>query len=75
MKKTLLIFLLAPYFIVAQTISEKLVKQHIYTLSNDSMQGRKAGTDGIEKAAKYIESEFTEEFIKQLLIRKEKVIF
>ena len=58
MKKTLLIFLLAPCFIVAQTISEKFVKQHIYTLSNDSMQGRKAGTDGIEKAAKYIESEF-----------------
>jgi len=58
MKKTLLIFLLAPCFIVAQTISEKYVKQHIYTLSNDSMQGRKAGTDGIEKAAKYIESEF-----------------
>ena len=58
MKKTLLIFLLAPCFIVAQTISEKYVKQHIYTLSNDSMQGRKAGTDGIEKAAKYIENEF-----------------
>ena len=58
MKKTLLIFLLAPCFIVAQTISEKFVRQHIYTLSNDSMQGRKAGTDGIEKAAKYIESEF-----------------
>jgi len=58
MKKNLLIFLLAPCFIVAQTISEKFVKQHIYTLSNDSMQGRKAGTDGIEKAAKYIESEF-----------------
>ena len=58
MKKTLLIFLLTPCFLVAQTISEKFVKQHIYTLSNDSMQGRKAGTDGIEKAAKYIESEF-----------------
>ena len=58
MKKTLLIFILAPSFLVAQTISEKFVKQHIYTLSNDSMQGRKAGTDGIEKAAKYIESEF-----------------
>ena len=58
MKKTLLIFLFAPCFIVAQTISEKVVKQHIYTLSNDSMQGRKAGTEGIEKAAKYIESEF-----------------
>ncbi len=58
MKKTLLIFILAPSFLVAQTISEKFVKQHIYTLSNDSMQGRKAGTEGIEKAAKYIESEF-----------------
>ena len=58
MKKTLLIFILAPCFLVAQTISEKFVKQHIYTLSNDSMQGRKAGTEGIEKAAKYIESEF-----------------
>jgi Zn-dependent M28 family amino/carboxypeptidase len=58
MKKILFFLLLTPYFIVAQTISEKFVKQHIYTLSNDSMQGRKAGTEGIEKAAKYIESEF-----------------
>ena len=58
MKKTLLIFIFAPCFLVAQTISKKFVKQHIYTLSNDSMQGRKAGTEGIEKAAKYIESEF-----------------
>ena len=58
MKKILFFLLLTPYFFVAQTISEKFVKQHIYTLSNDSMQGRKAGTEGIEKAAKYIESEF-----------------
>ena len=58
MKKILFFLLLTPCFIVAQTISEKIVKQHIYTLSNDSMQGRKAGTKGIEKAAKYIESEF-----------------
>jgi Zn-dependent M28 family amino/carboxypeptidase len=58
MKKILFFLLLTPYFVVAQTISEKFVKQHIYTLSNDSMQGRKAGTEGIEKAAKYIESEF-----------------
>ena len=58
MKKILFFLLLTPCFIVAQTISEKIVKQHIYTLSNDSMQGRKAGTDGIEKAAKYIENEF-----------------
>ena len=42
----------------SQNINESLVKKHIYTLANDSMQGRKAGTEGIEKAAKYIESQF-----------------
>ena len=41
MKKTLLIFLLTPCFLVAQTISEKYVKQHIYTLSNDSCKAEK----------------------------------
>lgn len=34
------------------------VKRHLYTLASDEMQGRRAGTEGIEKAAKYIESEF-----------------
>lgn len=58
MKKFLFVILLFPYVIVAQTINEKIVKQHIYILSNDSMKGRKAGTEGIEKAAKYIENEF-----------------
>ena len=42
----------------SQGIYESTVKKHIYTLANDSMQGRKAGTKGIEKAAKYIESQF-----------------
>jgi Zn-dependent M28 family amino/carboxypeptidase len=42
----------------SQSINESIVKKHIYTLANDSMQGRKAGTEGIEKAAKYIESQF-----------------
>ncbi len=34
------------------------VKKHLYTLAADDMEGRKAGTPGIEKAAKYIENEF-----------------
>ncbi|WP_139958400.1 M20/M25/M40 family metallo-hydrolase [Flavicella sediminum] len=40
------------------TIDTVLVKKHLYTLASDDMQGRKAGTPGIEKAAKYIEGEF-----------------
>ena len=32
--------------------------KHLYTLSSDEMEGRKAGTKGIEKAAQYIEMEF-----------------
>ena len=42
----------------SQEINEKTVKQHLYTLANDAMQGRKAGSPGIEKAAKYIEQQF-----------------
>ena len=34
------------------------VKKHLYTLASDEMEGRKSGTRGIEKAAKYIENEF-----------------
>jgi len=34
------------------------VKKHLYTLASDDMEGRKTGTPGIEKAAKYIEDEF-----------------
>ncbi|RCS28197.1 peptidase M28 [Polaribacter sp. WD7] len=39
-------------------IAPKTVKKHLYTLSDDAMEGRKAGTPGIEKAAVYIENEF-----------------
>lgn len=39
-------------------IEPDLVKKHLYTLASDSMQGRKVGTKGIEKAAQYIETEF-----------------
>jgi hypothetical protein len=40
------------------TIDSVMVKKHLYTLASDEMQGRRAGTEGIEKAAQYIESEF-----------------
>jgi Zn-dependent M28 family amino/carboxypeptidase len=53
-----LLFLGLTESLSSQSINESIVKKHIYTLANDSMQGRKAGTEGIEKAAKYIESQF-----------------
>jgi Zn-dependent M28 family amino/carboxypeptidase len=40
------------------TIDSITVKKHLYTLASDDMEGRKSGTPGIEKAAKYIENEF-----------------
>ncbi len=43
-----------PAFFIDSTI----VRKHLYTLASDEMEGRKSGTEGIEKAAKYIESEF-----------------
>ena len=58
MKNLLLLFLLLPSLLQSQEVSEDLVKVHLEMLSSDEMQGRKAGTAGIEKAAKYIESEF-----------------
>ncbi|GGF66035.1 M20/M25/M40 family metallo-hydrolase [Wenyingzhuangia marina] len=40
-------------------IDSILVKKHLYTLASDEMKGRKVGTEGIEKAAQYIENEFS----------------
>ncbi|WP_445747994.1 M20/M25/M40 family metallo-hydrolase [Polaribacter sp.] len=40
-------------------IDSTLVKKHLYTLASDEMEGRKTGTPGIEKAAQYIENEFS----------------
>lgn len=39
-------------------IDSTLVRKHLYTLAADDMEGREAGTPGIEKAAQYIETEF-----------------
>ena len=41
-------------------IDSVLVKKHLYTLASDEMEGRKPGTQGIEKAAQYIENEFSD---------------
>ena len=51
-------FLLTSTLVNSQIISEELVNKHLYTLSSDEMEGRRAGTKGIEKAAQYIEKEF-----------------
>ena len=39
-------------------IDSTQVRKHLYTLASDEMEGRRAGTAGIEKAAQYIEKEF-----------------
>ena len=39
-------------------IDSTQVRKHLYTLASDEMQGRRAGTIGIERAAQYIENEF-----------------
>ena len=58
-KLNLLLFVFVCSFLNSQIINEITVKKHIYALANDSMQGRKAGSPGIEKAAKYIEQQFS----------------
>ena len=60
MIKKLLLILLVCFSSKAhsQIINEKLVEKHLTTLADDLMEGRKAGSQGIEMAAKYIESEF-----------------
>jgi Zn-dependent M28 family amino/carboxypeptidase len=57
-KKITFLFLIICPILNSQIISEQLVKRHISALSSDLMEGRKAGTKGIEKAAQYIEKEF-----------------
>jgi acetylornithine deacetylase/succinyl-diaminopimelate desuccinylase-like protein len=44
--------------LTVKLIDSVSVKKHLYTLASDEMEGRKPGTPGIEKAAKYIENEF-----------------
>jgi Zn-dependent M28 family amino/carboxypeptidase len=39
-------------------IDSLTIRKHLYTLASDEMGGRRPGTEGIEKAAQYIENEF-----------------
>ncbi|MGG8497497.1 M28 family peptidase [Tenacibaculum sp. TC6] len=39
-------------------IDSSTVRKHLYTLASDDMEGRKPGTEGMEKATKYIENEY-----------------
>ncbi len=48
----------SPSEITKLFIDSTQVRKHLYTLASDEMQGRRAGTIGIELAAQYIENEF-----------------
>lgn len=59
MKKLFLfIFILLSVSLVADEIDE--IKSNVEYLASPELKGRKPGTDGIEKAAKFIESKFEE---------------
>jgi len=42
-------------FLISQAIKAEDFKKHLYVLASDEYQGRETGTEGIEKAASYIE--------------------
>ncbi|WP_299676278.1 M28 family peptidase [uncultured Tenacibaculum sp.] len=44
--------------VATPNIDTTLVRNHLYTLASDEMEGRATGTPGIEKAAQYIENEY-----------------
>ncbi|HON18850.1 MAG TPA: M28 family peptidase [Salinivirgaceae bacterium] len=55
--KVLIFCLLFPLFLWNQNLysqEKEVLKSIVYTLASDSMQGRKAGTEGQKKAAQYI---------------------
>lgn len=45
-------------------IDTTTVRTHLYTLASDEMGGRRPGSEGIEKAAQYIETEFAKYGLK-----------
>ena len=47
-------------------IDSATVKKHLYTLASDEMEGRKPGTEGMEKATQYIEQEYKRIGLKTL---------
>ena len=55
----LLLFVFSP-FAFSQVGLEERLKQHVYTLASDSLEGRKAGSEGAKKAAAYIAQQWEE---------------
>lgn len=49
---------LIPYFGIGQDLTVSELKQHVYYLASDSLQGRKSGTRGGLMAATYIRDQF-----------------
>jgi hypothetical protein len=72
MKNLLLLIALFPYFIFAQKLSRsekntlKGISSHISFLSDDNLEGRRAGTRGELLASNYIQSQFAEALLKPL---------
>jgi hypothetical protein len=63
MVRSLIFFLLLSSVYPAQAfqdVDKSYLKSIVKTLASDSMQGRYTGTDGIERAAKFIEKSFQE---------------
>lgn len=62
MRKTLTLILFLPFFAFNQSIlpflQSKSLYQHLSVLAHDSLEGRETGKPGLEKAAKYIETEY-----------------
>ena len=44
----------------SQTIMEKQLEQHVYTLASDAFRGRRAGSEYARMAADYVVSQFEE---------------
>jgi hypothetical protein len=53
-----LVFIVFSYNLLAQSITEIELKKHVTYLASDALEGRKTGTEGDKKAAKYIRNEF-----------------
>jgi hypothetical protein len=56
----ILFFFLTPFIVHSQDIDKSYLKFIVKTLASDSMQGRYPGTDGIERAARFIDRSFRE---------------
>lgn len=71
-KWLLLLFLSTPFFLNAQYLSNadkklvKALKNHIQFLASDALEGRRAGTNGEQKAVDYIIGQYQELGIKAL---------